>query len=228
MDPGARRSISFLPQKVAFPDSLTGCEVIEFHRRLRGVPAERATWALNAVGLWQAAKRAVSTYSGGMLQRLGLAVAALAEAPVLLLDEPTASLDPEGLSAARAIIERRRNEGGSALFTSHQLADVEELADRVAVLVEGRLAAELTRAQLVARLSQMGILRLRLDRCPSGVLERLGDARWDGGMLCVPGTPERRAEALELVHKSGARVESFASEDGRLDGLYRELVGASP
>src|SRR5262249_28365836 len=155
----ARQAISFLPQKVAFPEALSGHEVIEFHRRLRRVSSQRAASALDAVGLAGAAERAVGTYSGGVSQRLGLAVAALAEAPVLLLDEPTAALDPEGLAAARAIVDRRRAEGGSALFTSHQLADVEELADRVVILVDGRLVAELTRAQLLDRIAALRVLR---------------------------------------------------------------------
>ena len=81
-----------------------------------------------------------------MVQRLGLAVAALPDTPLLLLDEPTAALDPEGLSAFYALVEGRRREGRTILFTSHHLGDVERLADRFAVLVEGRLVALLSAA----------------------------------------------------------------------------------
>ena len=90
----------------------------------------------------------VGTYSGGMVQRLGLAVAMLADAPALLLDEPTAALDPEGLSAFYGLVERRRAEGKTVFFTSHQLGDAERLADRFAVLIEGRLVASFGQREL--------------------------------------------------------------------------------
>ena len=77
-----------------------------------------------------------------MVQRLGLAVAMLPEAPVFLLDEPTAALDPDGLCAFYGLVEHAREDGRAVLFTSHQLGDVERLADRFAVLVGGRLVAD--------------------------------------------------------------------------------------
>ncbi|HQZ16153.1 MAG TPA: ABC transporter ATP-binding protein, partial [Vicinamibacteria bacterium] len=90
-EPEARRCLSFLPQRVAFQDSLSGQEVLNFHRQIRGVDAAHASAALGVASLNGAVVRAVSTYSGGMLQRLGLAVALLPDAPVFLLDEPTAA-----------------------------------------------------------------------------------------------------------------------------------------
>jgi Cu-processing system ATP-binding protein len=138
-EPDARAAVSFLPQRVAFPDSLTGREVVEFYRRLRGVQPARTEEALRFASLNGAGARAVGTYSGGMVQRLGLAVAILPQAPILLLDEPTAALDPDGLCAFYGLIEQRRRDDQTVFFTSHQLGDVERLADRFAVLVNGRL-----------------------------------------------------------------------------------------
>jgi ABC-type multidrug transport system ATPase subunit len=83
-----------------------------------------------------------------MAQRLGLAVAMVPAAPVLLLDEPTASLDPDGLRAFRDFVDARRASGGTVLFSSHQVADAERLADRFVILVAGRVAASITRTQL--------------------------------------------------------------------------------
>ena len=159
-DPDARRACSFLPQRVAFPESLTGREVVEFYGALRGLPAVRADAALQVAALNGASKRAVGTYSGGMVQRLGLAVAVIADAPILLLDEPTAALDPAGLEAFYALVEGLKTVGRTVLFTSHQLGDVEQLADRFAVLVEGRLAAILSREELAQRLPDRRTMRL--------------------------------------------------------------------
>ncbi len=140
-EPAGRRVLSFLPQRVGFPESLTGGEVVEFYRRLRGAEVGAAREVLRAASLNGAAGRAVGTYSGGMMQRLGLAVAALPDARVFLLDEPTSSLDADGLCAFYGLVERWRREGRAVLFSSHQLGDVERLADRIAFLVEGRLVA---------------------------------------------------------------------------------------
>jgi len=81
-EPAARRALSYLPQKVSFPDALTGREVVEFYRELRGAPPERSQKVLRFASLNGAGERLVGTYSGGMVQRLGLAVAMLPEAPV--------------------------------------------------------------------------------------------------------------------------------------------------
>lgn len=230
--PGARRVLSFLPQKVAFPDSLTGREVVEFYRRLRRVAPERTEEVLRVAELNGASGRQVGTYSGGMTQRLGLAVAALPEAPVLLLDEPTSSLDADGLCAFYGLVERRRQHGQTVLFTSHQWGDVERLADRVAVLVEGRLVADVPQRELSERLAERGLMRIRLDACPPELLARVEAAapgtRWSLSQLLVPGPAACRAAALEAVRAAGREIRGLTSEDGRLDELYRELARGGP
>jgi Cu-processing system ATP-binding protein len=227
--PASRLGISFLPQRVSFPEALTGAEVVDFYRRLRGAPAGRSREVLALAALNGAAGRAVSTYSGGMVQRLGLAVAALPDAAVLLLDEPTASLDPAGMQAMRGLIEVARREGKAVLFTSHQLGDVRQLADRVVILVDGRLAVELARPELEARLARNGLLRVALDRCPSELLQRCGTiaagSRWDGHTLEVRGSPSQRAHVVEAVHAAGLELRAVSSEEGQLEALYQELVG---
>ena len=226
--PDARRALSFLPQKVAFPDSLTGREVVEFYRRLRGGDPSRTDYVLKVAALNGAAGRQVGTYSGGMTQRLGLAVAALPEAPVLLLDEPTSSLDADGLCAFYGLVERRRRRGQTVLFTSHQWGDVERLADRVAILVDGRLVADLPQRELSERLAERGVMRIRLEACPDDLLARVeavapGSA-WTLSQLVVPGAARARAAALEAVRAAGVEIRGLVSEDGRLDVLYRELA----
>jgi Cu-processing system ATP-binding protein len=227
----ARSVLSFLPQKVSFPEALTGAEVVEFYRKLRGAPADQVPKVLRFASLNGAGARAVGTYSGGMLQRLGLAVAMLPEAPVFLLDEPTAALDPDGLCAFYGVVERARRDGRAVLFTSHHLGDVERLADRFAVLVGGRLAACLTAAELKDRLSERGVMRLRVGSRPDGLLARVKQvapgATWSGDELIVPGPASTRPRVLDIVRELGVEVRGLTAEDGRLDVLYGELVAAS-
>jgi Cu-processing system ATP-binding protein len=228
--PASRRVLSFLPQRVAFPDALTGEEVLDFYRQLRGAPRSRVEAVLRFASLDGAADRQVSTYSGGMLQRLGLAVAMLPDADVLLLDEPTAALDPDGLAAFYALVDRRRIEGRTVLFTSHQVGDVERLADRFLVLVRGRLVAELTQAALRDRLAQRGVMRLRLSRRPAGLLDAVrklsASAGWAGDELVVSGPAAIRPVVLDLARRSGGEILGLVAQDGQLEALYRELVAA--
>lgn len=225
----ARAACSFLPQRVSFPGALTGREVVEFYRRLRDVPAGSAERVLKFASLNGAGSRAVSTYSGGMVQRLGLAVATLANVEVLLLDEPTAALDPDGLCAFYGLVDERRRAGGSVFFSSHQLGDIERLADRIAVIVGGRLVAELSERELAARLADRGVMRVRLAaRIPEllgRVRQRSPQALWFGDELVVPGPASARPAILDLVRNAGADITGLTAEEGRLDQFYRELVG---
>jgi Cu-processing system ATP-binding protein len=229
--PEARRILSYLPQRVSFPESLTGREVVEFYRSLRGVGEGRTAEVLRFASLNGAGDRAVATYSGGMVQRLGLAVAMLPDAPLLLLDEPTAALDPDGLCAFYGLVERRRTEGKAVLFTSHQLGDVEHLADRFAVLVEGRLVAMLSERELADRLADRGVMRLRFDSRPPALLDKVRAlaprATWAADEMIVPGPAAGRPAVLDVVRQAGAVVRGLTAQEGRLDELYRELVGES-
>lgn len=229
--PAARRSLSFLPQRVAFPEALTGREVVEFYGRLRGVPGERSQAVLRFASLNGAGERQVGTYSGGMVQRLGLAVAMLPDSDVLLLDEPTAALDPDGLAAFYAVVEERQASGRTILFTSHQVGDVERLADRFVVLVHGRVVAELTQAQLRDRLAERGVMRVRLRAVTDALVEAVrrvapGSVRQEDELM-VPGPASVRPLALEAMREAGAEVRGLTAEDGRLDALYRDLVAGS-
>ncbi len=227
-EPAARRVLSYLPQKVTFPDALTGNEVVEFYRELRGAPPQRSREVLRFASLNGAGERTVGTYSGGMVQRLGLAVALLPEAPVFLLDEPTAALDPDGLCAFYGVVEHAREDGRAVLFTSHQLGDVERLADRFAVLVGGRLVASLTAGQLKDRLAERGHMRLRVGSRPEGLLAAVRAlapaATWAGEEMVVPGPAALRPRVIDTVRRLGVELRGLTAEEGRLDVLYRELI----
>jgi Cu-processing system ATP-binding protein len=227
-EPRARRAISYLPQRVSFPEALTGHEVVEFYRALRGVPAGRTAEVLRFASLNGAGARGVGTYSGGMVQRLGLAVAMLADAPVLLLDEPTAALDPDGLAAFYRLVEARREASSTVLFTSHQLGDAERLADRFVILVEGRIVAILPAAELRERLSARGVLRLRVVAADAVLRERVvrevPGAAWEGDEVVVAGAPGRRPAVVDQVRSAGAVIRDLTVQEARLDQLYQELT----
>lgn len=225
----ARQACSFLPQRVTFPDSLTGREVAEFYCRLRGRGSERIQEVMALTGLNGSSARAVGTYSGGMTQRLGLAVAMAAQAPILLLDEPTAALDPDGTCAFYALVESRRAEKQTVLFSSHQMGDVERLADRFAVMVAGRLVASFTERELTTTLADRGVMKVTVAEVPSGAFEvvtRLAPAAVVAAdQIIVPGSASVRLAVLDALRERGVGILGWSAEEGRLDAFYRELVG---
>ena len=227
--PPARRAISYLPQRVSFPEALTGHEVVEFYRRLRGGDSARSGEVLRLASLNGASSRPISTYSGGMIQRLGLAVAALPDAPVMLLDEPTAALDPEGLCAFYGLVERRRREG------THPALHLAPARRRRA---PGRSVPPLDRRTPGGfALARAAVRAARLARRPASLAGRGGPgtasracervapaAVWAGEELVVPGPASDRPRVLDIVRAAGGRIVNLVAEEARLDSLYREMV----
>lgn len=134
----ARRQIGYVPQVPAFYD-LTAREVLRFLARLRGVPAAHAEAALARVGLGGDARRKVAVFSGGMQQRLSLAAALLGDPPLVLLDEPTANLDPAARAELLGLLHGFRAAGKTLVLSSHRPGEVRGLVDRVVLLREGQV-----------------------------------------------------------------------------------------
>lgn len=138
----AKRFMSYLPQRVVFPETLTAREVMRFYDRVRKLPNALAEAALAQANFNGFSDKAVSEFSGGMVQRLGLAVASMPDAPILLLDEPTANLDPLGVKRFREFILEQKQKGKTIIFSTHLLTEAEQLADRVGIFVGGKLVAQ--------------------------------------------------------------------------------------
>ncbi|MEO8168804.1 MAG: ABC transporter ATP-binding protein [bacterium] len=137
-----RQFTSYLPQRVVFPENQSAREVMRFYCRLRKLPLEQADEALEKERFNGFSDKPVSEFSGGMVQRLGLAVISLPDAPILLLDEPTANLDPQGVKRFREFILNQKEKGKTVIFSTHLLQEAEQLADRVGIFVSGKLVAQ--------------------------------------------------------------------------------------
>lgn len=141
-----RREIGFLPENPYFYKFLTGEETVRFYGRLCGLRGkklnERTEEMLQLVGLQEAAHRRLAGYSKGMLQRIGLAQALVQKPSLLVLDEPTAGVDPIGSRVIRDIILDLKQRGMTVFLCSHLLEQVQEICDRVGILYQGCLIAE--------------------------------------------------------------------------------------
>jgi ABC-2 type transport system ATP-binding protein len=141
-----RRSVGFLPESPYFYKFLTGAETLRFFGKLCGLSGwdlrDRVQELLDLVGLTEARNQRLGTYSKGMLQRIGLAQALINEPALLVLDEPTAGVDPAGSRDIRNLIVDLKKRGVTVLLSSHLLEQVQEICDRVGILAKGALVRE--------------------------------------------------------------------------------------
>ena len=152
-----RSRLGYLPQRISFPEGITAREAMRLYAHLRGADRVEVEHLLDRVGLADSAGRPTEGFSGGMRQRLGIAVALLGRPRVLLLDEPSAALDPTGALLVRDLIADIAAEGTTVLLSSHDLAEVAALADRVALFADGRMTAHGTLAELESRAGATGL-----------------------------------------------------------------------
>ena len=159
-----RRRIGYLPESVAFYGNLTGTEVITYLAKLKRAPRQQVDEMLQRVGLDAAKDRRVSTYSKGMRQRLGLAQALLASPELVVLDEPTAGLDPQATRELYEIVGKLRNEGHSVLVSSHVLAELEPHIDSALILRQGELLAAGSVSELRRQSGLPGVIVVQLKK----------------------------------------------------------------
>jgi ABC-2 type transport system ATP-binding protein len=203
----ARATLGYLAELFRFPGWLRGEELLELHQRLSGSDggASEREELLELVGLADAAQVRVEAMSKGMQQRLGIAQALIGSPRLLMLDEPTSALDPVGRRIVRDLLLELKRRGVAVLLNSHLLSEVERVCDRVAILVEGRIVARGSPAELAR---------------PRGV-----EVDVDGGTRSFPDAA--RDQVPEIVaglvaageRVYGVRVLSSTLEDTYLDAV---------
>ena len=199
----SRESVGFLPESPYFYKFLTGAETLRFYGKLCGlggtVLGTRVEEMLALVGLTEARDRRLAGYSKGMLQRIGLAQALIQEPALLVLDEPTAGVDPAGAREIRDLILDLKTRGITVLLSSHLLGQVQEICDRVGILANGILVREGALSDLLAVENQTGL-----------VLEN--------------ATPELIDEIEKLAAKSGARLVERRPPRTSLERVFLEAT----
>lgn len=210
----ARLMIGYVPQELGFYDDLRVQEAVQFFARLKGLARGATDGALGGVGLSGHEHKRIRELSGGMKQRLALAIALLGDPPVLILDEVTASLDAVGREEFVGLLEGLSGAGRTLLFASHRVEEVGALADRVVMLERGRVGAILDIASFSAGMGRGAALHLVM---PAGVRERAlsllresgFDARLNGVGLIVPVSPDQKAAPFRALSQANITVEDF-------------------
>lgn len=231
---GDRRAlarIGFLPEHFRFQDWLTGRELLEYHGRLFGLARarlrSRVDELLARVDLLDAADRRLRDYSKGMLQRIGLAQALLAEPALVFLDEPTSGLDPLGRLLVRDIIGELRQQGVAVFLNSHLLGEVEATCDRVVFLRQGLTVHELSLSS-----PEASAITVELRVGPHGDELLPGLARFgsepveaDGCVRLVVAGDETLPELARWLVERGVALYEMRCRRKSLEAWFLEVMG---
>jgi ABC-2 type transport system ATP-binding protein len=200
----SRQSVGFLPENPYFYKFLTGAETLRFYGKLCGLRGGRLKRRIDEMlaltGLTSARDRRLGGYSKGMLQRIGLAQALIQDPALLVLDEPTAGVDPAGARDIRTLILDLKSRGMTVLLSSHLLSQVQEICDRVGILANGRLVRE-------------------------GPLRDLLGVENQTQLVLEDASPQLLAEVEALAARSGARVIERGPPRTSLEQLFLEATG---
>lgn len=230
-----RERIGILPDEYSLYDRLTGREHVAFAIEMNDA-ADNPDEILERVGLADAADQRAGDYSKGMAQRLALGMALVGEPDVLILDEPSSGIDPNGMHEIRTLLREEADRGATIFFSSHALEQVEAICDRVCVLDDGELLAVSTVENLRDSLDSRSVLVLTLDADPGpgpdpdddyGLLELpdVTDVERTGATLRIEcADPGVKSAAISRVEDTGASVVDIDVEQASLEDLFAELT----
>jgi len=222
--------LSFVPQRVNLPEMLTAREILTLFARLKKAPLARVDRVLAEFGLEPSADRRTGEFSGGMVQRLGLAVGLLQEVDLLLLDEPTVNLDPPGILQLNRLLHELKAQGTTIVFASHLLKNAMELADRVGVLVAGRMVppeeAPAFHEAVTRRTAVRVVLEHLTDDMVAAARDAGGDiARRNGQEVSFTALPEQRLGVIRAIERAGGAIQEFHTDAPDWEALIQEHLG---
>ena len=232
-DPRCRRRVGFLPEHFRFHEWLRADEFLDLHARLHRVPKEtrkrRIPELLELVGLPDVSTQHLSTFSKGMLQRIGLAQALVNEPELVFLDEPTSGLDPLGRRMVRDVIRHLSEKGTTVFLNSHLLSEVEITCTRVAFIIEGKVRRITRLGDYEDGLVQVDVRVARIDE---GLLEGLKrwsrrvdiDQRTNSLILYLPDESAFPEITRWLVAR-GSDLYAFSPHTVSLEELFVRIVG---
>jgi ABC-2 type transport system ATP-binding protein len=222
----SHHGVGFLPENPYFYKFLSADETLRFYGRICGLHGERLerriTELLSLVGLEEARHRRVAEYSKGMLQRMGLAQALVQDPQLIVLDEPTAGVDPIGSNQIRDLILELKKRGKTILLTSHLLEQAQEVCDRVGIMSSGSMVREGRLAELITVEDQMEYL---IQDAPSDLTEKIADlAAASGAKLLEARRPRLSLERvfLEATRQAGESRESLSVSPGCKSPMPRQ------
>ena len=228
-----KRRVGYLPDNVGFYSEMTGRQNLRFTGKLNGLEGqeleERIESLLERVGMTKDADRRVGTYSKGMRQRLGVADALMKDPQVIIMDEPTLGIDPEGMRQLLSLIrELAQEDGRTVLISSHQLYQIQQICDRVGIFVNGELVACGGIDELGAQVQKENhySLELELEPCSEAVCmlirqqEGVEEVEREKNRLTIFSKADLRPALVPLLAANGVTVLHLHQRGGDLDEIY--------
>jgi ABC-2 type transport system ATP-binding protein len=224
--PGVIRRVGSIVEQPALFPRFTGRRNLQILARMDGVGRAAVDDVLERVGLADRGDHLVKTYSLGMKQRLGIGAALLKDPALLVLDEPANGLDPAGIVEVRQLVRRLGAEGRTVFVSSHILSEIQQTADRVAILARGRCVREGAVAQVLASGGAEGlVVRLRDLEAGRAALADVGIAASEaGGSLRVTVPPEEAERVSRTLADRGLYVTELRPEEVDLETVFLELT----
>jgi len=226
----AKKFIGYLPEKVAFYDNLTALQNMNFYAEMKKASLSECKPLLVSMGLENAVNKKVGKFSKGMQQRLGMARALLGNPPILVLDEPSGGLDPRGVALIRKKIKEMKEKGSSVFVSSHILAEVQEVCDRVGIISKGVIVAEDTVNRLRDRLKLKPKLVLELEKASDKIvksvesLDGVEHAEIIGVMLHVVCDPKSKSKIIIAVEKAGGNIVNIQIMEPSLEDVFMRFT----
>ncbi len=229
-EPGSPTSlvkVGAIVEAPAFYPYLSGYDNLRVLAIYCGVPLKRVDTALDQVELTPRAKHKFSTYSLGMKQRLGIAAALIKEPDLLILDEPTNGLDPQGMADVRNLITQLGKGDRTVLVSSHLLGEVEQMCTRIGVIQKGKFVAEGT----IGELRGAATLSIRAEPAEPAMRVLTAEAGADqvkvqpDGSFSVNVDPKRAAELNRKLVQAGVDVSELHASERSLEEIFMELTG---
>ena len=230
-----KKAAGYLPDNVGFYGTMTGRENLRFMGRINGLDGkeleERINSLLERVGMTQAADKKTSTYSRGMRQRLGIADVLMKDPDIIIMDEPTLGIDPEGIRELMWLIrDLAERDGRTILLSSHQLYQVQRVCDRMGIFVKGKMVACGTLEELGQQISRDGVGTVELSVYPDNVslqrilkeIKGILDIEKNSDMYVIHSAFDIRRALSKKLTEEGYTIMHLRQAGSDLDEIYRK------
>ena len=222
----AKKYVGYLPEKVAFYDNLTALQNMYFYAEMKKIPKEECKPLIEEMGIGDAVNKKVGKFSKGMQQRLGMARALLGNPPILILDEPSGGLDPRGVALIRNKIREMKDKGSTVFVSSHILAEVQEVCDRVGIIDKGVLVAEDSVSKLSVKLNLKPKLIIELEKISEKIVESVkkveGVEKVEaiGVMIHITCNQKAKSKIIISVEKAGGDIVNIQTKEPSLEEVF--------
>jgi len=222
----AKKYIGYMPEKVAFYDNLTALQNLRFYGEIKHASKEECIHLIEEFGLGDTGKKRVGKFSKGMVQRLGMARAVLANPPILILDEPSGGLDPRGVVLIRDKILEMKKKGTTIFVSSHILSEIQEICDRVGIINKGVLVAQDTVEGLSKKLNLKPQITVTLDSVSAKIenavkkLPGVSSVKTQGNMLEIVCDGAMKATVILAITNAGGNIQNLQTKEPSLEDVF--------